>query len=95
MQASNLTAHEPELQEGEAVLERRGATESQSIPSGAFPGAWVLTCMKKLLEAGRTARKEQLKQFQKFLGGWESVRFSFIGVEKPGEQENVVKPDYS
>lgn len=51
--------------------------------------------MKKLLEAGRTARKEQLKQFQKFLGGWESVRFSFIRVEKPGEQENVVKPDYS
>lgn len=72
MQANNLIAHEPELQEDEAVLERRGLQRARLLLSGDFPGAWVLTCMKKLLEAGRTARKEQLKQFQKFLGGWES-----------------------
>lgn len=44
-------------------------------PDYSFGGlSWSLgtDLHEKLLEAGRTARKEQLKQFQKFLGGWES-----------------------
>lgn len=47
--------------------------------------------MKKLLEAGRrTAKKKQLGWFQESTESWESMRFSFIRIEKLGEQKHVV-----